>query len=203
MGEHQRSEEARRPERLRDFISRMTALFNSSDDWRRHVDGGGQLLGELVSNDDWLASAYAEADPVHYRQYLLFCDGAERFSVTAFVWAPGQFTPIHDHRTWGLIGVLRGAERSEAFLRREGGALEPSGEPHLLLPGQVEMVSPETGDIHRVSNAADQVTISIHIYGGNIGRIERASYAPDGTEKRFVSGYSNLSLPNIWGESSP
>ena len=53
--------------------------------------------------------------------------------------------------------------------------------------------------IHRVSNAlADSVSISIHVYGGNIGGVRRAVYTPEGLVKPFVSGYSNRHLPNIW-----
>jgi predicted metal-dependent enzyme (double-stranded beta helix superfamily) len=33
------------------------------------------------------------------------------------VWGPGQTTPIHDHRVWGLIGMLRGSEYSQGFER--------------------------------------------------------------------------------------
>jgi predicted metal-dependent enzyme (double-stranded beta helix superfamily) len=61
-----------------------------------------------------------------------------------------------------------------------------------LVPGQVEAVSPKVGDIHQVSNAhSDQVSISIHVYGANIGAVRRAVYQPDGSEKPFISGYSN------------
>ncbi|MNO06418.1 hypothetical protein D3C81_2281800 [compost metagenome] len=42
------------------------------------------------------------------------------------------------------------------------------------------------------------MSISIHVYGGNIGAVKRAVYAEDGSEKPFVSGYSNTRLPNIW-----
>jgi len=42
------------------------------------------------------------------------------------------------------------------------------------------------------------VSISIHVYGANIGAVRRAVYQPDGSEKLFISGYSNAFLPNIW-----
>jgi predicted metal-dependent enzyme (double-stranded beta helix superfamily) len=71
-----------------------------------------------------------------------------------------------------------------------------------LSAGQVEAVSPSVGDIHRVANAqADAVSISIHVYGANIGAVERATYGVDGTAKRFVSGYANATLPNLWDRS--
>ena len=60
-------------------------------------------------------------------------------------------------------------------------------------------MSPAIGDIHQVSNAfEDRVSISIHVYGGNIGAVKRAVYKADGSEKLFISGYSNSLLPNIW-----
>ena len=79
------------------------------------------------------------------------------------------------------------------------GALRPVGPEILLQPGQVEVVSPTLGDVHRVRNAFDdRVSISIHVYGGNIGTIRRSVFAPDGTVKEFVSGYANARPPELW-----
>lgn len=98
--------------------------------------------------------------------------------------------------------MLRGAEFSQGFERAPDGSLVAEGKPVQLLPGQVEAVSPKVGDIHQVSNAhRDQVSISIHVYGANIGAVRRAVYQPDGSEKLFISGYSNAYLPNIWDVS--
>ena len=156
-------------------------------------------LAALVATDTWLPDDLAQPHPQFYRQYLLHCDPLERFCVVSFVWGPGQQTPIHDHRVWGLIGMLRGAEYSQGFARSEHGAFLPAGEPVRLDPGHVEAVSPRIGDVHQVSNAFDdRVSISIHVYGANIGAVSRAVYSPDGSEKPFISGYSNSLLPNIW-----
>lgn len=64
----------------------------------------------------------------------------------------------------------------------------------------VEAVSPNIGDIHQVANAlADTPSISIHLYGGNIGKIRRNAYDPATGEARpFVSGYSAEIMPNLW-----
>jgi predicted metal-dependent enzyme (double-stranded beta helix superfamily) len=188
--------------RLRDFVTGFGSLLARATDERLILEEGGALLEKLVAHDDWLPDAYAVPDPVRYRQYLLHCDSRERFSMVSFVWGPGQATPIHDHRVWGLVGVLRGAETSEPFARDVGGAVRSAGLPELLSAGQVEAVSPSVGDIHRVANAqADAVSISIHVYGANIGAVERATYGVDGTAKRFVSGYANATLPNLWDRS--
>ena len=142
-----------------------------------------------MSRDDWLPETAARPHPVHYRQYLLYCDPRERYSVVSFVWGIGQRTPIHDHMTWGVIAMLRGAERAERYER--AAPMRLLGES-VLLPGDVDRVSPRLGDIHRVSNACDdRVSISIHIYGGNIGRIPRHVYDVDTARRAFVSGYAN------------
>ncbi|QHB27579.1 MULTISPECIES: cysteine dioxygenase [Pseudomonas] len=187
------------PERLRHFIDSLAELLEQQPDEATLLDRGRGLLASLVAQDDWLPDDLAQPDPHRYQQYLLHCDSRQRFSVVSFVWGPGQRTPIHDHRVWGLIGMLRGAEYSQNFTRDAQGALQPSGAPVRLAPGQVEAVSPRIGDIHQVSNAfSDQVSISIHVYGGNIGAVKRAVYAEDGSDKAFISGYSNTRLPNIW-----
>lgn len=148
-------------------------------------------LRALVANDDWLDPAYAAPDPARYRQYLLHRDAASRFSVVSFVWGPGQSTPIHDHRVWGLVGVLRGAEIDRRYARGEDGTLWRAGVAMRLEAGDVAALSPEKGDIHRVANAFDdRVSISIHVYGADIGRVERATYDETGASRTFVSGYS-------------
>ncbi len=191
--------QVRHPERLRAFIGALAELLDSDPREGDKLHRGGQLLHQLVSFDDWLPDEYAQPSPERYQQFLLHADSRQRFSVVSFVWGPGQQTPIHDHRVWGLIGMLRGAEDSQNYKRTDSGALVPDGAPVRLLPGDVEPLSPRIGDIHQVSNAfADQVSISIHVYGANIGAVHRAVYQPDGSEKLFISGYSNTTLPNIW-----
>jgi predicted metal-dependent enzyme (double-stranded beta helix superfamily) len=49
------------------------------------------------------------------------------------------------------------------------------------------------------NNLSDQTSISIHVYGGNIGRIQRSVFDQvTGAEKSFISGYANTLVPNLW-----
>jgi predicted metal-dependent enzyme (double-stranded beta helix superfamily) len=188
--------------RLRDFVTAMAALLESKPAEAEILRDGGALLKQLVATDDWLPDACAQARPERYQQYLLHADSAERFSVVSFVWGPGQTTPIHNHTIWGLIGMLRGAEHSQPYKKLADSGLQTDGAPHKLLPGMVEAVSPSIGDIHQVRNAFDdRISISIHVYGANIGAVRRSVFALDGTVKPFISGYSNTVLPNIWDRS--
>ena len=185
---------------LKDMVQAMTRLSGDALDEPTLVAHGQRLMRTLIAKDDWLPEELAQPHPEFYRQYLLHADPLGRFSLVSFVWGPGQQTPVHDHTVWGIIGMLRGAEFSQAYTASGLGPLQ-AGPEHRLDPGDVEVVSPTVGDIHRVRNAhADQVSISIHMYGGNIGEISRHVFDPaTGQPKPFVSGYSNTMVPNLWG----
>ena len=159
------------------------------------LNEGGALLRELVAQDDWLAQEYTQPHPQFYQQYLLHACPQGRFSVVSFVWGPGQKTPIHDHTVWGLIGMLRGGEQSRPFVRDPLTGRLQEGRTQALEPGAVEAVSPTVGDIHEVSNTySDRVSISIHVYGADIGQVRRHVFDPQtGAAKEFVSGYANTS----------
>lgn len=188
--------------RLREFVRGMTLLAEAGADAHRFLEEGGALLAVLVRHDDWLPEDCAVPGPT-YRQYLLHCDPLERFSVVSFVWGPGQRTPIHDHTVWGLVGMLRGEEISTEMIPGPPGTPVREGRKDRLRPGEVVKVCPETYDIHVVENAIpDAPSISIHVYGGNIGAIARSRFDPlTGARSRFVSGYSNAAVPNLWDRS--
>ena len=185
--------------RLRDFVVGVTELAERvAGDEDRMVAGTRNLLAELVRVDDWLPDAFA-APGEKYRQYLLHCDPLQRFSVVSFVWPAGETTPVHDHMVWGLIGMLRGSEIGQRYDRAPDGMLI-AGESDRLEPGDIDMVSPTVGDIHTVSNALkDRASISIHVYGANIGAVKRHVFDPaTGAPKDFISGYTGDIVPNLW-----
>jgi predicted metal-dependent enzyme (double-stranded beta helix superfamily) len=189
--------------RFRQFIGDFTRLIErSGNDESAIFEHGGRLLAALVATDDWLPDACAEPHAGHYQQYLLHCDPLERFCVVSFVWGPGQTTPVHDHTVWGMIGMLRGAEMCHEYTLVDGAPR--AGASHKILPGQIDRVSPTIGDVHKVENAlADRPSISIHVYGANIGAVSRHVYdAASGAAKPFVSGYSAPVLPNFWDRSA-
>jgi len=181
------------PLALRGFVAAFERLLAEQPTEPAIREHGGRLLADLVARDDWLPEPFARADPQRYRQLPLHRDAAGRFSIVSFVWGPGQATPIHDHTVWGLIGMLRGAEYSQGYRYTGPNELVPAGLPTRLEPGQVEAVSPAIGDIHRVHNAFDdRVSISIHVYGADIGTVQRSVYQLDGSRQSFVSGYSAI-----------
>ena len=99
------------------------------------------VLGTLLAHDDWLPEEFSAPARESYRQYLLYCDPLERFSVVSFVWMPGHRTPIHNHTVWGLVGVLRGEEQCDEFST----GIEKTN-THKVRKGEIDRVSPRIGD---------------------------------------------------------
>jgi predicted metal-dependent enzyme (double-stranded beta helix superfamily) len=173
------------------FVAGFTALVDETADEAQILERGGPMLARLVAQDGWLPDAYATPGAERYKQYLLYLDPDARFSVVSFVWGPGQGSPVHDHTVWGLVGVLRGAELCQAFAPADG-APRPVGEARRLTPGQIVAVSPRVGDIHKVDNAlADRASVSIHVYGADIGATRRSIFDARGAVTPFVSRYAD------------
>ena len=177
---------------LEAFLSKARCVVD------RYVDDGDKmhhlmpLLKELISNSGWLDKAYSVPSDKGYQQYLIYRDPDDKFSLVSFVWRPGQATPIHNHLTWGLVGILKGKERETRYKRGACGILTRETS-HVFEQGDVSLVSAGDLDLHQVENASDEKdAISIHIYGGDIGRIQRTRYSAAGSiASPFVSGYSN------------
>jgi len=190
--------------RFRTFVQDMTRLVERhAADEPGMLDDGEKLLRDLVLHDDWLPEEFAVPSNESYRQYLLYCDPLERFSVVSFVWQPGQRTPVHDHTVWGLVGVMRGEELCEEYAGAvPGKPMKPAGS-HRVKPGDVDRVSPTIGDVHVVSNATvDRTAVSVHVYGANIGAVRRHVFdAASGAPREFISGYHNSVVPNLWDRS--
>jgi len=190
--------------RLRDFVVGMTRLVERTADERTILAEGRALLSALLADDRWLPDACAQADAGEYRQYLLHCDPLERFSVVSFAWGPGARTPVHDHTVWGLVGILRGAESCREYVPDGSARLVDGGREHRMAPGAIEAVSPTVGDWHAVYNAMpDRTSVSIHVYGANIGAVRRHRLdEPTGDIREFVSGYTGSVVPNLWDRAA-
>jgi 3-mercaptopropionate dioxygenase len=179
-------------QRFTQFLDTMDALVAGTSHEPTVLDEAEAALTSLVAHDDWLPAQYALPVADRYQSYALYIDPLARYSVISFVWAPGQGTPVHNHTVWGLVGMMRGAERCEEFPVPGTGDMACT-HAHDLVCGAVDRVSPAIGDWHKVSNALnDAPTISIHVYGADIGRVQRSFWDFTTQQvKPMISGYSN------------
>ena len=84
---------------------------------------------------------------------------------------PGAQTPVHDHLAWGLVGLYRGTQDEEIYIRRDG-SLE-FVERRSLRPGDFYVLIPPRDDIHRVRPTSPETSVSIHLLTNDTGCVWR------------------------------
>jgi predicted metal-dependent enzyme (double-stranded beta helix superfamily) len=125
-----------------------------------------------------LPATHTGAGATCYARHLIHCDPAGRWCAVAIVLARGQSTPIHNHTTWGVIGVVEGQEREVRYQRVPSGELVEIG-TRFNAPGEMSVVIPPR-DIHRIEGAAEGPTVSIHVYGGDVDKVTAAVFEQAG-----------------------
>jgi 3-mercaptopropionate dioxygenase len=163
---------------LRELADAVRIVVSCHADWRDTAALVARELHAHLPSPAVLTPEQRLGDPTRYRSHVLYVEPDGSFSVVGLVWRPGQITPIHDHVTWCVFGVIQGVEHEELFdaeLRRVGEADNHEGDVSGFAP---------PGDIHRVHNIGDDTAISVHIYGTDVSRIGssvRRLYEPPGT----------------------
>lgn len=161
------------PPALKRFIWDIQSMVELADSEREILLIGRDLMTRLVASEDCLPEVFAVALPARGRQFQLYSDGEERFTVVASALAPGAGLAFEQRGVWEIAGVLRGA-----VARRLPAAAE---EVRPLEQGAVEAQLSKTSPSAALANArADEISISIHVYGGAIGGMTRRSVSPDG-----------------------
>lgn len=155
---------------LDELVSAVREVAGRHADWRETARLVATTLRRQLPTADVLTAEQRRGDPDGYRSHVLHTEPDGSFSIVALVWRPGQVTPIHDHVTWCVFGVVQGVEYEELFrLDEERAVLVESG-MSLNETGDVSGFAPP-GDIHRVRNVGDETAISIHVYGTDVSRI--------------------------------
>ena len=112
--------------RLRDFVVALTHIVERAPATKRRNCGGVRPC-----SPNWSVTTTGcrttTPRPIRNSTGSICCTPirSSRFSVVSFVWGPGQKTPVHDHRTWGLVGILRGAELRRPTTRAADGLPAP------------------------------------------------------------------------------
>jgi predicted metal-dependent enzyme (double-stranded beta helix superfamily) len=125
-------------------------------------------------------------------EILLYLNPKRLFSLRMFLYGPGDYTPIHDHSSWGVSGAAVGELGVIRYVREdddrvEGYAQLRQAAPVYLQPGEIELTRPLNKGIHQTGNPVDGTTIMISVYGSPIRRlyINRFDYKANKVEKLY------------------
>ena len=124
----------------------------------------------------FLEPQHYRSDPHGYARNLIRDDPDQGLSLYALVWRPGQWTPVHDHGSWGVVGVLRGVLEERSYIRAgahdanvragDSGIELQRGGVILIGAGSVTSFVPNPDHIHLTGVGADRPqAVSLHLYG--------------------------------------
>ena len=150
------------------------------------------LMYRLISGArDFLKPEHFQSEAGHYARNLVYAADDAGLSLYTLVWRPGQWTPVHDHGTWGVVGVVEGQLEEQSYMRtdpdqsanRHAGIDLHRGGLVLLSPGSVSTFVPNPDHIHR-TGCPDHLPrcVSLHLYGRAMNSFHCYDVA-DGTRK--------------------
>jgi len=131
-----------------------------------------QSMQKLLSNPQVLDSDFVSALLAGHIDGRVYTSPEQGFFVQVFAWPPGCETPVHDHNTWGVMGVLHNRLQVTEY------DLQPNQPPgHFALqetarfeagPGSIVYLSMPNNEIHHIANASEETSFSVHVYGSEL-----------------------------------
>jgi predicted metal-dependent enzyme (double-stranded beta helix superfamily) len=137
----------------------------------------------LAQSPDLLARVDKTIDAAQGFSFnLLHEEPDHSLAVSLFSWSPRFATPVHDHRTWGIVVGVIGDEVNVFYRRNDDGQTDGHAELSQLSeislkPGEALLLMPDI--IHAVRNDSDEVSVSLHVYGKHINHTGRSRYDAD------------------------
>lgn len=171
--------------RLREFIAFVNQVVKEQASESETTRKIAERLTELIKLEGVFPDAFKQPNPDKYTLYPVYIAPDDSFSIAAAVWDVGQKTPIHDHGTWGVIGLIQGEEIEVHYDVHAPGGPKKIME-RTLREGEVIVCCTSDRDVHEVACASDVPCVGIHVYGANIGAIERHVYDKATGEPRTV-----------------
>jgi predicted metal-dependent enzyme (double-stranded beta helix superfamily) len=158
---------------LEAFITEATARSRLQTDPADCVLALAPLMLDLIDQaGTFLEPQHYRSSAAGYSRNLVYDAPDASLSLYSIVWLPGQWTPVHDHGSWGVVGVIEGVleERSYVRLSPDRGADEgidlARGGTVLLRHGAVTSFVPNPDHIHVTGVPAERSrAVSLHLYG--------------------------------------
>lgn len=186
---------------LDQFIAESTALARAHPEPADCVAAIAPLMQRLLAHaESFLAPEHLRPDPDHYARNAIFVAPDQSLSLYAIVWTPGQWTPVHDHGSWGVVGVWRGMLEEHSYIRTgahdatvrecDAGIELQRGGVILIGPGSVTSFVPNPDHIHRTGVGADRPqAVSLHLYGRNMNSFHLYDVAA-GTRRKVALAHN-------------
>ena len=153
--------------------ARMDFFQNELPGFLRNQSVFQELLKNIIGGSPYpdLRQAQMIDDEI-----LLYLNPKRLFSLRMFLYGPGDYTPIHDHNSWGVSGAAVGELGVIRYAREDDGTVEGFARLRQtarvqLQPGEIELTRPLNDGIHQTGNPGQGTTIMISVYGSPVRRL--------------------------------
>jgi len=140
------------------------------------VIAAAPLMERLLDGDhSFLRPEHFRSNEDRYARNAIYISPDEQLSLFALVWLPGQWTPVHDHGSWGVVGVLQGVLEERNLMAVDGhitadhGIRLKRGGVLLLKEQSISSFVPNPDHIHMTGvPEARTMAVTLHLYGRNM-----------------------------------
>lgn len=135
------------------------------------------LLRRALSGPGWTDPGYATVVDGGRPGYRYYQNDDGSLNIYGVLFRPDYPTPVHDHVTWGIIGVYSGEQRTTRYRRLDDGAtpgrcaVELQADEVLTHGATYPLLPPH--DIHRIEIVGAEEGLSIHVLGADLKRQRR------------------------------
>ena len=161
------------------FIDRVKAILASSGPTAHGLELIAEQMRDLVRNPSLAESQDEPAGNVHtgHHSKPLYTDETGLTLVRAR-FGPETMTPIHNHGSWGIVGVYRGEDRYQIWRRLDDGATPGRAkiefvEEMILGPGDVVIMPNPPQDVHAQQGYGGQAAFELVLFGKNTMALPR------------------------------
>ena len=178
---------------VEDFAKDVERIMANAESRESAVQEIKPLLAHLMATQDLLDERYKVVSPegrVSYRYYRSE-DGS--LSIGGPVFEAGRPTAVHNHNTWGVIGIVTGKQRTARYRRTDDGSVPGKAtleltDDSVLEKGSIYFLLPPD-DLHRIE-AIDEPSLSIHVLGVDLRQQFRQFFDVEAGTYRDVLGES-------------
>lgn len=167
---------------IQNLVTELRAATAGIDDPAEAIRRVTPIVEKMATDTSWVQPAYYECDEEQgFGINILNEEPDHTLLVEVICWLPGRGVVPHDHQTWGVVVGIDGVEINVDWHRLDDGTksgfadLEPTRETEVTR-GTVCTLMPD--DIHGVRNDGDVPSVSLHVYGRTLARLDRSEFDP-------------------------
>lgn len=178
-----------------EFIGQVKQILARDGPSAHGLELIAERMRDLVKNPSVTRNAGEPAGNVHAgRQSTPLYTDESGLTLVRARFGPEAMTPIHNHGSWGIVGVYRGRDRYQIWRRLDDGTVAGQARIELvdeliLGPGDVVIMPNPPQDLHAQQGYGGEAAYEFVLFGKNAMVLPRLYFDPEqGTAREIAPG---------------